>query len=157
MSIDGIIIGDLEVYFRIFFSACIGFIIGMERSAKNKPAGIKTYMVVATACALITIISIYSVDLYGSTTGKTVMDPMRLAAQIVTGLGFLGAGLIIKEGFHVKGLTSAAMVLFAGGVGIGVGAGFYGLVVFSVISIMVFTFIGNFIESRHFANKGEEE
>ncbi|MDQ0253111.1 putative Mg2+ transporter-C (MgtC) family protein [Evansella vedderi] len=157
MEIEGILLGNPEIYFRIFFSACIGFIIGMERGAKNKPAGIKTYMVVSTACTLITLISIYSVELYGSVSGETVMDPMRLAAQIVTGLGFLGAGLILKEGLHVKGLTSAAMILFAGGVGIGVGAGFYGLVVFSVAIVMLLSKVGNYVETRHLVPKQKDE
>lgn len=147
-GIEGVLIGDLEVYFRIILSAGLGFLIGWDRTSKNKPAGIKTYMYVCTACTLITIVSIYSVDLYGSEDQTTLMDPMRLAAQIVTGLGFLGAGVILKEGLQVKGLTSAAMIFFVGGVGIGVGAGFYGLVIFSVMTGLFIAKLGNALEMR---------
>ncbi len=147
MELQGVLLGDVEVYIRIFISACIGFLIGIDRTAKNKPAGVKTYMFVATACALITVVSIYSVDLYGRVDNVALMDPMRLAAQIVTGLGFLGAGVILKEGLHVKGLTSASMILFVGGVGIGIGAGFYGFVIFSVVIVMILSKIGNWLEN----------
>lgn len=126
---------DGEMYVRILLSAGLGFLIGLDRSSQSKPAGLKTYMYVSVASTLITLLSIYSVDRYGISTEdkRVMMDPMRLAAQIVSGLGFLGAGVILKDGLHVKGLTSAAMILFAGGVGIGIGAGFYGIVIFSVI------------------------
>jgi putative Mg2+ transporter-C (MgtC) family protein len=140
-----------EMYLRILMSAFVGFIIGLDRETKNKPAGIKTFMYVCVSSALLTIISIYSVEQYSSETNRTMMDPMRLAAQIVAGLGFLGAGVILKDGFQVKGLTSAAMILFVGGVGIGIGAGFYGLIVFTVLISMVVARMGNYIESNRLA------
>jgi putative Mg2+ transporter-C (MgtC) family protein len=140
-----------EMYLRILMSAFIGFIIGLDRETKNKPAGIKTFMYVCVSSALLTIISIYSVEKYSSETNRTMMDPMRLAAQIVAGLGFLGAGVILKDGFQVKGLTSAAMILFVGGVGIGIGAGFYGLIVFTVLISMVVARVGNYIETNRLA------
>lgn len=140
-----------EMYLRIMMSAFVGFIIGLDRETKNKPAGIKTFMYVCVSSALLTIISIYSVEQYSSETNRTMMDPMRLAAQIVAGLGFLGAGVILKDGFQVKGLTSAAMILFVGGVGIGIGAGFYGLIVFTVLISMVVARMGNYIESNRLA------
>jgi len=138
-----------EVYLRIVISALLGFLIGWDREAKSKPAGLKTYMYVCVASALITIISIYSVGKFS--TGKgTMMDPMRLAAQIVSGLGFLGAGVILKDGLQVKGLTSAAMILYVGGIGIGVGAGFYSLVIFTVLLTTVMARIGNALERSKF-------
>lgn len=135
-----------EIYLRIVLSAILGFIIGWDRESKSKPAGLKTYMYVCVASALITIISIYSVAELSALHKNTMMDPMRLAAQIVTGLGFLGAGVILKDGLKVKGLTSAAMILFAGGVGIGVGAGFYGFVLFTVAFCMITAKIANQLE-----------
>ncbi|MCK8488961.1 MgtC/SapB family protein [Paenibacillus sp. MBLB2552] len=137
-----------EIYFRVLISALLGLVIGFDRTHKNKPAGVKTYTFVTLASALITIISIESVVQYGHLHDRTMMDPMRLTAQIVSGLGFLGAGLIMKAGFEVKGLTSAAMILFAGGVGIGIGAGFYGIVLFTVVIAFVFVRIGSWIERR---------
>lgn len=76
------------------------------------------------------------------------MDPMRLAAQIVSGLGFLGAGVILKDGLRVKGLTSAAMIFYVGGIGIGIGAGFYGIVIFATVVTFFITKVGNFFEER---------
>lgn len=95
---------DFELLFRIFVSALLGFIIGLDRTHKNKPAGVKTYTFVTTASALITIVSIQSVGTYSYLHENTMMDPMRLAAQIVTGLGFIGAGLILINGGRVVGL-----------------------------------------------------
>ena len=139
-----------EVYLRITLSAVCGFVIGWDREAKSKPAGLKTYMFVCVASALITVISIYSVGKLSGVYANTMMDPMRLAAQIVTGLGFLGAGVILKDGLQVKGLTSAAMILFVGGIGIGIGAGFYGIVVFAVVLCMTLARVANRIEKRRY-------
>jgi putative Mg2+ transporter-C (MgtC) family protein len=142
------IFSEYEIYFRILLSAFLGLLIGFDRTHKNKPAGVKTYTFVTVASALITIISIESVGIYSNLHDRTMMDPMRLAAKIVSGLGFLGAGLIMKTGFEVKGLTSAAMILFAGGVGIGIGAGFYGIVIFTMVTSFVFIRVGGWIEKR---------
>ncbi|GAB6927190.1 hypothetical protein JCM10914A_11730 [Paenibacillus sp. JCM 10914] len=141
---------DFEIYIRITLSALLGFLIGWDRESKSKPAGLKTYMYVCVASCLITLISIYSVDKLSTADGRTMMDPMRLAAQIVTGLGFLGAGVILKDGLKVKGLTSAAMILFVGGVGIGIGAGFYSLVLFTVILCMGLARFANLLEWQKF-------
>jgi putative Mg2+ transporter-C (MgtC) family protein len=147
-SIPGHYLGEFELLFRILISAIIGFLIGLDRTHKHKPAGVKTYTYVTTASALITIVSINSAGLYSSMFQHTMMDPMRLAAQIVTGLGFIGAGLILKDGTKVVGLTSAAMIFFAGGVGIGIGAGFYTTIVFTVIIAFLFVQMGELIERR---------
>ena len=146
-----------EVYIRIVVSALLGFLIGWDREAKSKPAGLKTYMYVCVASALITIVSIYSVGKFSTGEG-TMMDPMRLAAQIVSGLGFLGAGVILKDGLQVKGLTSAAMILYVGGIGIGVGAGFYSVVIFTVVLTTAMARIGNALERHKFkTHKATEE
>jgi putative Mg2+ transporter-C (MgtC) family protein len=137
-----------EMYIRVLISALLGFLIGWDRESKSKPAGLKTYMYVCVASTLITLISIFSVEKFSTMTDRTMMDPMRLTAQIVAGLGFLGAGVILKDGLQVKGLTSAAMILFAGGVGIGVGAGFYGIVTFTVVVSLIMAKIGNIVEKR---------
>jgi len=137
-----------EAYIKILLSAFVGLMIGWDREAKNKPAGLKTYMYVCVACTLITIISINSAWKLSGLYPNTMMDPMRLAAQIVAGLGFLGAGVILKDGLKVKGLTSAAMILFAGGAGIGLGAGFYSIVLFAVLMSMTFARIANYFEQH---------
>ncbi|WP_042355544.1 MgtC/SapB family protein [Bacillus rubiinfantis] len=148
---------NVEVYFRLLVSALLGMFIGWDRSAKNKPAGLKTFTYVSVSCTLITIVSIYSAEVFGDSNINNRMDPMRLTAQIVSGLGFLGAGLILKDGLQVKGLTSAAMVFFAGGVGIGIGAGFYGIVIASVLLTFLLAKIGQLIESKHLAAVEKQE
>jgi putative Mg2+ transporter-C (MgtC) family protein len=137
-----------EMFYRVMISAILGFIIGWDRESKSKPAGLKTYMYVCVASTLVTLISIYSVEKFSSINDRIMMDPMRLTSQIVAGLGFLGAGVILKDGLQVKGLTSAAMILFVGGVGIGIGAGFYAIVIFTVVVSMVMAKIGNLVEKR---------
>jgi len=139
---------NIEMYLRLVISALLGMFIGWDRSAKNKPAGLKTFTYVSVSCTLITLVSIYSVDVFSHSNINIRMDPMRLSAQIVSGLGFLGAGLILKDGLRVQGLTSAAMIFFAGGVGIGIGAGFYGLVCAAVFITFILTKISNNIEHR---------
>ncbi|GGP07826.1 MgtC/SapB family protein [Oceanobacillus neutriphilus] len=147
------IVANTEMYFRIILSGILGFIIGWDRSAKSKPAGLKTYTYVAISCALITIVSIESVVTFNGSLIGIRMDPMRLTAQIVSGLGFLGAGVILKNGLQVKGLTSAAMIFFVGGVGIGIGAGFYGIVICATIVAFIFSRLGNYFENKEFILK----
>ncbi|BCB05184.1 MgtC/SapB family protein [Bacillus sp. KH172YL63] len=137
-----------DIYFRIVVSAVLGFVIGWDRTSKNKPAGLKTYTYVAVACTLITIVSIEGAEMLSQPDSGKMMDPFRLAAQIVSGLGFLGAGVILKDGLRVKGLTSAAMIFYVGGVGIGIGAGFYGIVIFATLITFITTRIGNIFEGR---------
>lgn len=150
------LLGEYDWLLRILVASFLGFIIGLNRTHKHKPAGVKTYMYVTAASALITIVSIQSVTLYAGMRDHTMMDPMRLAAQIVTGLGFIGAGVILKNGVKVVGLTSAAMIFFSGGIGIGIGAGFYTLVLFALIITSIFVKIGEWIEKREEKRGGKD-
>lgn len=142
------ILQEYEWMLRILLSTILGFFVGLDRTQKNKPAGVKTYTFVTVACALITIISIESVEVFSGIHETVRMDPMRLTAQIVTGLGFIGAGLILKTGVRVIGLTSAAMIFFAGGIGIGIGAGFYTIVLFAMVITFAIIPLGNWIEDK---------
>lgn len=142
------IISSYDLYLKIILSGVLGFFIGWDRTSKNKPAGLKTYTYVAVSCTLITIVSIESVKEFQHLTTNLRMDPMRLAAQIVSGLGFLGAGVILKDGLQVKGLTSAAMIFFVGGVGIGIGAGFIGIVLCAVFITFILSHTGNYFEQK---------
>ncbi len=141
-------LSNYELYFKIILGSLLGFLIGWDRTSKNKPAGLKTYMYVAVSTTLITIISIESVTMYSDLHPNVRMDPLRLAAQIVSGLGFLGAGVILKDGLKVKGLTSAAMIFFVGGIGIGIGAGFYGVVICTVIVTTVLSGVANYFREH---------
>jgi putative Mg2+ transporter-C (MgtC) family protein len=140
---------EFEAYFKILISGILGFLIGWDRSSKHKPAGLKTYTYVSVACTLITLISIESAEMFSEAYSGKVMDPMRLAAQIVSGLGFLGAGVILKDGLQVKGLTSASMIFFIGGVGIGIGAGLYGVVIFSILLTYALSKLGIIFEEMY--------
>jgi putative Mg2+ transporter-C (MgtC) family protein len=114
------------ILIKLGFSALFGLIIGIERELKNKPVGLKTSLVISISSCLLTIVSIESAENYSRLTGQTVMDPMRLAAQIVSGIGFLGAGVILRRNNDViSGLTTAAMIWGASGLGIAAGAGFF--------------------------------
>ncbi|WP_445683306.1 MgtC/SapB family protein [Sporosarcina sp. FSL W7-1349] len=154
---DEHIVKYAEIYLRIIVSALVGMFLGWDRSAKNKPAGLKTFTFVSVSCTLITLVSIHSAVDFGSSNINNRMDPMRLTAQIVSGLGFLGAGLIMKDGFRVTGLTSAAMIFFAGGVGIGIGAGYYGFVLFAVLVTFILAKVSQWIEHRETKGKEKQE
>lgn len=121
-------ITEIELIARLILSAIIGGMIGFEREVKNRPAGLKTHILVSLGSTLIMLISIY-----GFSTG----DPARMAAQVVTGIGFLGAGTIMKTGDSVQGLTTAATVWVSSAIGLAVGSGYYlGSAVTSVIVLI---------------------
>ena len=113
---------EWEVCLRLVLSCIMGGIIGYERQMRHKSAGLRTNMLVALGACLIMLLS---QTLYDNVEGKTNADPARLAAQVVSGIGFLGAGAIMKEGLTVTGLTTAATLWVVAGGGLAVGAGFY--------------------------------
>jgi putative Mg2+ transporter-C (MgtC) family protein len=117
----------LDIIIKLIISAMLGSIIGLERELKRKPIGLKTCLVISIISCLLTIVSIKSAYLFPSSEFLNItMDPLRLAAQIVSGIGFLGAGVILRrENDTIAGLTTAAMLWGASGIGIAVGAGFY--------------------------------
>ncbi len=128
---------------RLFVSAIVGGMIGFERETKNHPAGLRTHILVSVGSTLIMLISIGGFTAY-SPNG----DPARLAAQVVSGIGFIGAGTIFKQGSTVRGLTTAASLWMCAGIGLAVGVGFYYAAIFaSVISIASLSFL-NRLEGR---------
>jgi putative Mg2+ transporter-C (MgtC) family protein len=118
---------EIEALIKLGISAVLGLIIGLERELKRKPVGLKTSLVICIVSCLLTIVSIESPYVFPSSDKvKITMDPLRLAAQIVSGIGFLGAGVILRRGNDsISGLTTAAMIWGAAGIGITVGVGFY--------------------------------
>ncbi|OCA87507.1 MgtC/SapB transporter [Bacillus sp. FJAT-27225] len=130
---------DTEILFKLGISAVLGLVIGLERELKRKPVGLKTSLVISIVSCLLTIVSIESA--YNAHVGAVniTMDPLRLAAQIVSGIGFLGAGVILRRGNDsISGLTTAAMIWGAAGIGIAVGAGFY-LEAFAGVALLIFS------------------
>lgn len=118
---------ELEILMKLGISAVLGLVIGIERELKRKPVGLKTSLVISIVSCLLTIVSIESAYTFPEKVGVNIqMDPLRLAAQIVSGIGFLGAGVILRRGNDsISGLTTAALIWGAAGIGIAVGAGFY--------------------------------
>ena len=110
---------NLYIVVRLFLAMWLGGVIGLERGRLNRPAGIRTHMIVCMASALIMMLGIYM------QTVDPNLDVTRLGAQVVSGVGFLGAGAILKDGFSVRGLTTAATLWVVACVGLAVGGGFY--------------------------------
>jgi len=129
----------LEILLKLLIAATLSLIIGIERELKKKPVGLKTSMVIATFSCLLTIISIETA--YSTPARPDInitMDPLRLAAQIVSGIGFLGAGVILRKGNDsITGLTTAAMIWGAAAIGIAVGAGFYIQAFITVVIVVI--------------------
>jgi putative Mg2+ transporter-C (MgtC) family protein len=151
---------DIQMIIKLCISAVLGLIIGLEREIKRKPVGLKTSLVISIVSCLLTIVSIESAyNAKGSSYGVTVtMDPLRLAAQIVSGIGFIGAGVILRRGNDsISGLTTAALIWGAGGIGITVGAGFYmeaiAGVVLLIISVELLPLLFNYIGPKKFREK----
>lgn len=130
---------DYEMLVRLLITAFLGFILGFERELKRKPLGLRTILVISIASCLLTIVSIQATYLFPATASIEIrMDPLRLAAQIVSGVGFLGAGVILrKDDDTVSGLTTAAIVWGAAGIGVAIGAGFYVEAVVSVALLLI--------------------
>jgi putative Mg2+ transporter-C (MgtC) family protein len=115
-----------EVVFRIALAAGLGGAIGLERELREREAGLRTHLLVSVGAALFTMVSAYAwTDWRFSTEEGLVFDPTRIAAQIVTGIGFLGAGAIIRQGLSVRGLTTAATLWVVAAIGMAAGVGYY--------------------------------
>ena len=128
----------LEIFLRLAAALVAGGIIGYERERDSQPAGLRTHMILALGAALVMILSVNIGIKYGS-------DPSRLAAQVVSGIGFLGAGAILRFGFNVKGLTTASTLWTTAMVGMTIGYGYYLVSLFAVvIMIIVLTLVERF-------------
>lgn len=127
------ILGQLELLLRLVIACILGLVIGFERKNRNKIAGVRTHAIVAFGAALMMIVSKYGFeDLNGS------YDASRIAAQIVSGVGFLGAGIIfVKDRNSVSGLTTAAGIWATAGVGMCIGAGLYFISVSSALLLLI--------------------
>lgn len=122
---------------RILAALLLGGILGLERGLKNRPAGLRTYMLVCVGACLIMLINQYTYQVFG------IGDPVRMGAQVVSGIGFLGAGtIIVTKRSQIKGLTTAAGLWTAAAVGLAVGIGFYeaaflgGIIIFVVLTLL---------------------
>ncbi len=134
-------ISELEIIIRVLVAAVLGAAVGFERERDSQPAGLRTHIILVIGAALAMCLSINLAVKYGG-------DPARLAAQVISGIGFLGAGAILRIGFNVKGLTTATTLWSMAIVGLTVGYGYYLIgIVITVIMLITLTLL-NAIEKR---------
>ena len=133
------VISSLYIFIRLIVAAILGGIIGLEREKLNRPAGVRTHMIVCLGSCLIMLLGEYMHQI------DNTIDITRLGAQVVSGIGFLGAGAILKDGFSVRGLTTAATLWVVACVGLAIGGGFYSagilttIIVYSSLHFLGFT------------------
>jgi len=131
-----------EAVIRICLAGLLGALVGIEREIHGRPAGFRTHLLVAIGACLMMLVSEHFYFKYQSLASDSVLrlDPARVAAQIVTGIGFLGAGAIIKESHSVRGLTTAACLWVVAGIGMAVGCGMY-LAALLVTAVALFSLL----------------
>ncbi|MGB3366158.1 MAG: MgtC/SapB family protein [Acidaminobacteraceae bacterium] len=137
---------DYDIFLRVGMACFFGGLIGIERESVNRPAGFRTHMLVCLGASIVMLSNIYLLEEYGDIVN---VDPGRYGAQVISGIGFLGAGTIIKEGFSVRGLTTAASLWAVACIGLVIGAGHYSLAIFA--TVMVFLILETFsrLEKRY--------
>src|SRR4029453_8407564 len=128
----------LEILLRVSLAAGLGGAIGIERELREREAGLRTHMLVSVGAALFTLVSAFAwTDWQFSNASGIVFDPTRIAAQIVTGIGFLGAGAIIRQGLSVRGLTTGAPLWVVAAIGMATGAGFYSAAIITTVLVLI--------------------
>ena len=135
---------------RLIFSFLVGTLIGVEREAHNQPAGLRTHILICIGATLIMLLSIFIPQVF---THFQNGDPGRIAAQVVSGIGFLGAGAILKFGADVRGLTTAASIWAIAAVGLAIGAGMYLVSVLAVGVILFALTVMDLFEKRIFKER----
>jgi putative Mg2+ transporter-C (MgtC) family protein len=136
--------GTLNILLRLFVALFLGMIIGTERVWAKKTAGMRTYALVAMGASLFVIISeTIAIKYFGGN-----LDPSRIASQIIVGIGFLGAGSIMLQGSHLKGLTTASGLWITAGIGMAVGFGLYSLAIIATILVLFIFIVLWFVEER---------
>lgn len=141
----------LDIFLRLISAAFLGAIVGIEREYFGKAAGFRTHALVAAASSLIMLVSIEIYELY---KGSVPVDPSRIAAQVVSGIGFIGAGAIIRSGASVKGITTAASLWAVSGIGLACGIGFYEGALYSTGIVIVILLIFTKLESKLLKRNG---
>ncbi len=138
-----------EILFRLVAALAAGSLIGLERSHRGRPAGFRTHALVCLASSLLMLVTVYETHWFPDTsTARVILDPTRIAQGIMTGIGFVGAGAIIKEGFTVRGLTTAASIWVTAAIGILTGIGFYFAAVVGTLLALGTLSLFRWIEAR---------
>ncbi len=138
------------IAFRMVLSLIVGAVVGFEREYHKQPAGLRTHILISMGATLIMLLSIYIPQTFSQ---YKPADPARLAAQVVSGIGFLGAGAIMKFGFNVKGLTTAASIWVIAAIGLAIGAGMYWATIIATIILLFALIFLDIIEKWMFPAK----
>lgn len=139
-----------DVLLRLVLSAVLAGLIGFERQLHRRNAGLRTHMLVSLGSCLIMLTSLYLFDIYSS---KVPLDPARIAAGVITGIGFLGAGAIIRDAEGVRGLTTAASLWVVSGIGLAVGCGFYSAGIFTTVLTLISLYFLRHAEEKVFGKE----
>ena len=139
---DFLIPQNVEIFRQLLLALLLGALIGTERHLAGKEAGMRTFALVSLGSAIFSIVSVHALDVINTGFhGPIDFNPTQIAGQIVTGVGFIGAGVIIFDHSHLKGITTAAGLWVSAAVGMAVGFGMYGMAVFaSVLALLTFIF-----------------
>lgn len=145
-----------EISLRLLAALGVGAVIGLERSYRGRPAGFRTHALVCLSTALLMLVTVYESRWVPEIeTGRLALDPTRMAQGIMTGIGFLGAGVIMKEGLSVRGLTTAASIWITAAIGILIGIGFYfpaaAATLLTIGTLSVFHWIEGRLPSQYYA------
>lgn len=130
---------ELDITVKLLLAALAGGLVGLEREKHGRPAGLRTNLLVAVGSCVMMIVSEAFYQKYGMFDAESTLrlDPARVAAQIVTGIGFIGAGVILKEGATVRGLTTAASLWAVAGLGMAFGMGFFSLGAIATVIVLI--------------------
>lgn len=146
------LIDPLHISIRLFLAVLLGGLVGLEREASSHAAGLRTHILVCVGSTLIMLLSIYGFrDFVGEPNVR--VDPSRLAAQVISGIGFLGAGTILFNGRSITGLTTAASLWVVAAIGLAAGAGFYFASVLACLLVLISLWILNKVERKYFGGK----
>src|SRR3954470_25067473 len=137
----------LQMLYRLLAAVAAGACIGYERSFHGRPAGLRTHVLVCLASAVLMLVTVYE-DRWVRVAGEARLDPTRLAQGIMTGIGFLGAGVIVKEGLNVRGLTTAASIWITASIGVLAGVGLYLPMSLAVVLTLIVRGVFRWIEKR---------
>jgi putative Mg2+ transporter-C (MgtC) family protein len=141
---------EMDMISRLLLAMVFGGAIGYVREIKKKAAGLRTHTLVCLGSAIFTLVSIYMTkDLVGA-------DPSRIAASVVTGIGFIGAGAIFQTGGSVRGLTTAASIWVCAAIGLAVGAGLYSLATFATILSLIVIQLLQILEKKYMRESERE-
>lgn len=145
---------QVQIIFQLILAVVLGGIIGFEREMKRKQAGLQTYSLVALGACLFTIISSNSFHLFMGEVGVK-FDPSRIFVAVATGIGFIGAGIIIFHRDHIQGVTTAAGIWCAAAIGAAIGIKFYLLASFATILVLIIFIVFGKIENKIFSPRDQ--